>query len=349
MRLMFVYYFYEYAGSARNIYYYSQAAGALGHEVVIHGPPNIHSSFRFSRDMESADAVVFLFEWTTDLRFGDHLDLARFLTEVPRERRIVIDCDGAYNDPLCVESDYNHRNADASRMWIEICDSLSDKICQPTLHPLRPNVRPFLFYAYNAIEEMPLDLWGKGYGMVYVGHSKFRWRAMQRVLRAVEPIRPKIGRIGLIGDGWDTLPPWAARMDMEDAYYTDHNYLRQLGIETSPPIPFEEVIPWMGKAIFNPVIHRPLFEHLRLVNPRMFETFAASTIPVFGPGSEHVEEIYGQRARELMLGHEGPDKILDILARPERYIDIVKEIRCHLAEKHSHTARLKELIKIVDA
>src|SRR5207245_1600901 len=52
---------------------------------------------------------------------------------------------------------YNHRDAAASRRWIDVCDSLSDKICQPTLHPLRENVRTFLFYAYNPAWEVPLD------------------------------------------------------------------------------------------------------------------------------------------------------------------------------------------------
>ena len=84
-----------------------------------------------------------------------------------------------------------------------VCDSLSDKICQPTLHPLRPNVRPFLFYAYNPAWERPLDSRAKEYGMVYVGHSKFRWRPMKQVLRGVEPIRERVGH----RPGWPRLGP----------------------------------------------------------------------------------------------------------------------------------------------
>src|SRR5512135_2750829 len=179
MRLMFVYYVMDDACSAQDMHNYTRAAKALGHEVVVYGPTHAHSVFGLSRDLASADAVIFIFEWTTVLRYGDHLDLVRLVGRVPREQRFVIDCDGAYNDAISVGGDYNHREAAASRLWVDVCDSLSDKIYQPTLHPLRPNVRPFFFHAYDPAWERPLDSRAKEYGMVYVGHSKFRWRPMQ--------------------------------------------------------------------------------------------------------------------------------------------------------------------------
>ena len=141
MRLMFVYFIAEDAGSAQDVHNYFRVAQESGHEVVLYGWPNALPSFSFSRDVASADALIFLFEWTTQLRFGDQLDLSRLLGQVPRERRFVIDCDGAYNERIKVKADYNHRDVASSRRWIEVCDSLADKIYQPTLHPLRPNVR----------------------------------------------------------------------------------------------------------------------------------------------------------------------------------------------------------------
>src|SRR5919108_918441 len=266
MRLMFIYYLYGDAGSVQDIYNYAQVAKALGHEAVVYGPPSVHRSFSLSRDVGSADAVIFLFEWTMQLRYGDQLDLIRLIRRVPRERRVVIDCDGAYNDAITIGGDYNHRDGEGSRLWIEACDSLSDKICQPTLHPLRPNVRPFLFHAYDRAWERPLDLAAREYGMVYVGHSKFRWRPMERVLRAIEPFRERVGRIAPVGHGWDALPWWAVPMQIEDYYYTDQAYLRKLAVEFVPPVPFEQVIGWMSKGTFSPGIYRPLFSHLRLVS-----------------------------------------------------------------------------------
>jgi hypothetical protein len=196
---------------------------------------------------------------------------------------------------------------------------------------------------------MPLDFGAKEFGMVYVGHSKFRWVPMHRVLQAVEPVRAAVGRIGLVGHGWDSLPSWAVPMQIEDFYYTDPAYLRQLDIEIIPPIPVEQVIGWMSKGIFNPVIYRPLFDHLRLVTCRTFETPAASTVPLFGLDAEYVREIYGKCAAELLLPSDHPEeKILDIIRRPEYYAQIVTGIRRHLNDKHSYAMRLRELIKVVE-
>ncbi len=350
MRLIFVHYVYEDRGSAQDLHNYAQTAKALGHEVVVYGPSNTKSSFNYSRDIESADAVIFIFEWTTDLQQGDYLDFVRLVGKVPRERRVVIDCDGKYNDAISVEGDYNHPDPAASRLWIEICDSLSDKICQPTLHPLRGNVRPFFFHAYNPAWEVPLDFSGKEYGMFYVGNNWFRWRPMYWVLQFLEPMRAQVGRIGLTGYGWDSLPPWANPTIIEDAYYSDPTYLRKLDVEVRPPIHFDQVIDSMGKGIFSPIILRPLFDNLRLVTCRTFETPAANTIPLFSQGAAYVNEIYGEQAVELVLPDGQPqEKILDVVRRPEHYAMIVRGIRQHLAEKHSYAARLRELIEIVES
>jgi len=86
------------------------------------------------------------------------------------------------------------------------------------------------------------------------------------------------------------------------------------------------------------------------VTCRTFETPAANTIPLFGLDEAYVEEVYGERGLELMLGGERPhEKILDILSRPEHYGEIVMEIRRHLAERHSYAMRVQELIDIVES
>jgi hypothetical protein len=350
MRLMFVCWPFEDQGSSLVIQGYSEAAEALGHEVAVYGCAYDKIPLNYSLAIDSADAVVFLFEWTTRQYYGDQLDLVRLAGKVPRERRVIIDGDGNYNDVITVEDDINHADAAASQAWIEVCDSLSDKICQPTLHPLRPNVRPFLFYAYNPAWERPLDFSAKEFGMLYVGHSKFRWWAMQQVLRAIEPVREQIGRIALVGHGWDSLPWWATKMQIEDVYYTDKAYLHRLGLEVLRAVPFEQVINWMSKAIFNPILLRPTFSRLRLVTPRLFETPAASTIPLFVLDEAHVQEIYGTEALELRLPDKDPqEKILDLVRRPEYYTDTIIGIRQHLTEKHSHAARLQGLIEIIES
>ena len=348
MRLIFVHWVYEDRGSAQDLYNYREAARPLGHEVVIYGPPEL-SSFHYSLDVGDNDAVVFICEWTTGLQYGDQLDWLRLVAQVPRRRRVVIDCDGKYNDAISVTGDYNHSDAAASREWIAICDSLSDKICQATLHPLRPNVRPFLFHAYNPAWAVPLDLRDKRYGMFYVGNNWFRWRQLRRVLETVERVRAEVGPIGITGHGWDRPAPWTNDSISPDAYANDPDYLRRLDVAVMPPVRFDQVIASMGQGVFTPVIYRPLFEHLQLVTCRTFETPAANTIPLFGLDPDFVEETYGAHARDLVLSGAHPERLVrDVMRHPARYAEIVDEIRHELSEKHSYAARLEELVRIVE-
>ena len=355
MKLMFVYWAMEDQGSGLVIQGYTEAARTLGHEVSVYGrwipgKANPVIPLNYSVEIDSADAVVFIFEWTTQLKPGDHLDLARIVSKVPRNRRVILDGDGNYNNVIAVANDYNHTDAAASQRWTDACDSISDKICQPTLHPIRPNVIPFLFYAYNPSWERPLDFGHREFDMIYVGHSKFRWRPMTQVLKGIDPVRQQLGRIGLVGYGWDYPPHWANSMQLEQAYFVDARTLRKLRVEALSPVRFEYVIDWMSKARFNPVLLRPLFGKLRLVTPRLFETVAANTIPLFVLDALHVSEIYGEEALDLVLSEDNPqEKIMDIVQNPKRYSDVVEGIRKHLTEKHSHVARLRRLIEIIES
>jgi glycosyltransferase involved in cell wall biosynthesis len=356
MKLMFVYWAMEDQGSGLVIQGYTEAARALGHEVSVYGrwipgKNNPVIPLNYSVDIGAADAVVFIFEWTTRLQPGDQLDLARILSKAPRNRRVVFDGDGKYNHVITAGDDYNHANDSEARQWMETCDSISDKICQPTLRPLLPGVIPFLFYAYNRSWERPLhNSANKDFDMIYVGHSKFRWSPMMRVLKGVEPVRSELGRIGLLGYGWDSPPHWASSMQLKHAYFADSGMLEQLGVEFLSPVRFEYVIEAMSRAKFNPILLRSLFSRLSIVTPRIFETVAAGTIPLLVLEPEYVRKIYGESALELILPEEAPEeKILDMVNRPERYRELVMSIRAHLAEHHSHTARLRRLIEIIES
>jgi hypothetical protein len=345
MRVMFVCWLAVDGGSAQTIYNFSQAARELGHETVVYGHAN-GSPFTYSTEISPSDALVFIVESTTALEYGDNLDLTRLIAQVPRERRVVIDNDGRYNDAIRLGGDLNHPNAASSARWIEICDSLSDKIVQPTMHPLRENVRTFFFHGYNPEWERPLDFSNKEYGMCYVGNNWHRWHALQRVLKALEPVRSAVGRIAIIGDLWGS--PARLAWSPLDSFGSDPEYLRRLGVEVLPPVPFDRVIECMGLGVFTPVLVRPTFNHFRIVNPRLFETAAANAIPLFNLDAEYVAEIYGPDAVELVLGEDGSEQIVDILRRPSHYAEIVREMRRHLAERHSFATRVQELVDICE-
>jgi hypothetical protein len=350
MKLVFVYYAYENQGSQLDLQGYTRAAQELGHDVTVYGPPSTKIPLNYSQDLSGADAVVFVFEWRTGLQHGDRLTWLRLLNSVPRNRRVVIDCDGQYNDLINVHGDFNHRTDASSRSWIEFCDELSDKICQPTPRPLRPNVQPFLFHIYDPTWERPLDFTYREFGMVYVGHSKFRWHGMSQVLKAIEPVRDKVGRVALFGHGWSSLPDWAASMGIEDIYHIDSDLMQKLAVEPMDPIPFGQVIDTMSRGMFNPVVYRPLFEHLDFVTCRTFETPAAGTVPLFMLNERYVTDVFGAGARELLLtGAGGSAKIEDVFSRPRHYADVVKGIRADFAQRHSPQARLRDLIGIIES
>jgi hypothetical protein len=348
MRMMFVYWKVENAGSAQTIYNFASTARKFGHEVVLYAPEGAVSRFQCSLDIESADVAIFVLEWNIYLHNNEPLDLEGPIARMPRNRRIVIDNDGMYDDVIEIGGDCNHLDKAASRNRVDLYDSIADKICQPTLHPRPRNVRSFLFHGYNPAWEVPLDFRAKEFGMCYVGSNWFRWKALKRVLQAIEPIRDRVGRVGLVGHDWGQIPWWIEQPLRERAYMTDPEYLRSLDIEIMPAVPIEHVIGSMSKAVFNPVLARPLFNHLRLTHPRLFETLAANTIPLFNLGRDHVVEIYGEPAGELVFGENASEQILDVLGRPDYYAEIVREIREHLAVNHSFERRFQELIDIID-
>lgn len=351
MKIVFVYYAYENQGSSLDLQGYARTAREMGHEATVYGWPKPTIPLNYSIELAGADAVVFVFEWTTKLLQGDQLDWMRLVTSVPRNKRLIIDCDGRYNEKIVVHGDYNHKDSSESSTYIDFCDALADKIYQPTLSPVRSNVGTFFFHIYDPFWERPLDFSTKEFGIVYVGHSKFRWHGMEKVMRAVEPVRERVGRIGLYGFGWDKQPDWAATMDMEDVYEVDYAYMQKLGVETIPPIPSSEVINAISNATINPVVYRPLFERLGFVTCRTFEVPAAGTLPLFVLNKDYVKSIYGTAAAaELLLPEKDPHaKIDDMLARPDYYASIVQEVREEFKKSHSPKARLQQLFELIAA
>jgi hypothetical protein len=350
MRFVFVYWRIHNAGSAQTLFSYAEAAKQLGHEVVLYGPPDPAGRFNCELNVRPDDAVIFILEWN----LGDHrlmglseVNLARLLATVPRDRRIVLDNDGMYNDFTRVDGDYTHADEHASQKRIDFIESLSDRIYQPSYHPIRANVGTFIFHGYRPEWEVPLDFGNKEFGMFYVGSNWFRWRAMLKVLRTIEPIRDRIGRIGLLGHDWARMPEWVPSPLKEEAYFTDPKYLERLNVEILPAVPVEQVIPSMSRGTFNPVLVRPTFNHLRMMNPRLFETPAANTIPLFNLDHEYVCETYGEEAGRLVLGDDGAELILDVLRQPEHYAPIVTVMRRYLAEKHSFAVRVRDLVNIM--
>jgi len=352
------------ARSVNTLVKLMQAGQALGHEVALFGEqqsdvPGVPTSL----DVKKFDRAVFVIHETKD--FPDLPYLAQLIDSMPKNRRAVIDCGGRYNETLRIEHDFNHLEKLDSHQgweWVEGIEAVADKILQPTLTPLRPNVRPFLFHAfdpgsvarpYGSAAEAARAWSGadgsprKRYGVAYVGHNWMRWTQVRAFLEALRPIREELGPICLSGWRWDEREDWAIELGIQGVD-TDPALLKELGVETHWPLPFNEVIGFVGHARFGPVFQRPLFNHLGLVTNRAFETFCADTIPLLMQPDRLVEAVYGPAGRPLAPGDDVAGRLKDMMLRPEPYWEAVLKVRAHLAERHSFRRRFQELLAILE-
>ena len=363
MKLLIVSRYDRSARAINTIIKYVRAGKALGHEITLFTDPiGDMPDVPTSRDPEAFDYVMFVVYETPD--FPDLPYLAHLLDRVPRERRIIVDCTGRYNETIHVEHDFNHLEKMDNHMgweWIDGFASVAKTILQPTLAPVRADACGFLFHGFDpaAVEsrcdtaEQAANGWAgktaepKQYGMVYVGNNWQRWTQMRALLEAIEPIKQCVGPICLTGWAWDYRPEWAAELGVQ-GIDTDAAMLRQMGVELRGNISFDQVIPFVSQARFCPVVHRPLFNHLGLVTNRTFETFCSDTVPLLMLPEETIESIYGPAARLLAVGEDVTGHLQDILCRPEVYWDAILKTRAYLAEHHSFQQRFQELLTILD-
>jgi hypothetical protein len=332
------------------------AAGrALGHDVSVFGKPHPElPQLTYTTYLDGVDLALFIIQVTWDV--PDMPDLARLLDGVPRERRAVLDLWGRYNDTIRLEHDFNHLEKVDGHLgweWEEAFRAISDTILQPTLAPLRPDVRPLLFHGFDpgavvaphASAREAAAAWraaDKPYGVVYVGSNWQRWEQVRRFLKGYAPVRDRVGRACLIGWDWSERPGWAVDCGIM-GIDTDPAFLKSLDVDVYNGIPFHAVPAALGKGRFAPVFHRPLFRHLGFVTNRTFETFYADALPVLMLPPDFVTAIYGKAALALVPKGEVAEHLADALDRPEPYWDAVFETRAHLARHHSFQRRFEEL------
>jgi hypothetical protein len=363
MKLLFVSRYDRSARAINTITSYVRAGKELGHEVALFSDPiGDLPDIPTSRNPEAFDYVMFVVYETPD--FPDLPHLAHLLDRVPHERRIIVDCTGRYNQTIAVDDDFNHLEIMDNHMgweWVDGFAAVAKTILQPTLTPVRSDVQPFLFHAFDpAAVERPYESaeeaaqsWAgktapaKPYGMVYVGNNWQRWSQMRTLLKAIEPVRQRFGPVCLIGWAWDYRPDWAAELGIR-GIDTDTTFLQEMGVELRGNVSFDQAISTVSQARFCPVIHRPLFNHLGIVTNRTFETFCSDTIPLLMLPMDTVESIYGPAASVLAVSDDLIGQIQDIEHRPEVYWDAILKTRAHLAEHHSFRQRFEELWVILE-
>jgi hypothetical protein len=363
MKLLFVGELDPYSRAVNTITNYVRMGTALGHDVAIFGEQQEVPAVPYSLDARGFDYAIFVVYETQD--FPDLPYLAQLLDGMPKERRIIIDCCGRYNDTIRLDHDFNHlEKLDGHQgwEWVEGFQAVADEILQPTLAPLRDDVRPFLFHGYDPdavarpyqSAREAAQAWssngspdGKPYGLIYLGNNWQRWSQIRPFLEAIEPLRDQLGPVALAGWGWDERPAWAVELGLRGVD-VEPDLLQRLGVEARWGVPFDQVVDFVGQARFAPVFHRPLFNHLKLVTNRTFETFCADTIPLLMLPPDFVERLYGRDALALVPGDDVAGHLEDMMRRPEVYWEAVLSTRRHLTQRHSYRLRFDELLTILE-
>jgi hypothetical protein len=190
----------------------------------------------------------------------------------------------------------------------------------------------------------------KKFDILHVAHNWWRWREISKsLLPAIAPIRDHLGEICFLGSWWDAIPAGAVELNLETAFGLDCDLLRRMKIQVEPPVHYTKVVPVMSAARVNIMTQRPLFRRLKILTSKYFEIFSADTIPLVMLDPDHAAEVYGPAGRELALYGGIAERLLDAIERPEKYRQIVQQVRCHLAANHSYANRVQQLVTALRA
>ncbi len=355
MKLLLVTWVDPWVRSVSTVHKWVEAGRKLGHEVAVYGDPHPElPGLSFTTDLSSVDLALFIIQVPSD--FPDMPNLARLLDGVPRDRRMVVDLWGRFNDTIRVDHDFNHLeklDGHLGSEWEDAIGAVSDTILQPSLTPLRPGVRPFLFHGFDASSVVrnhasareAAAAWRgakQRYGVMYAGSNWHRWDQVRRFLEDYGPARNDVGPACLVGWDWGSRPDWAVQNGIM-GIDTDPALIAEFGVEVRHGVRFDEVAGLLGQARFVPVFHRPLFRHLGFVTNRTFETLYVDALPVLMLPRAFVEEVLGPAALALVPKGGVAAHLRDALGQPEPYWDAVLKTRAHLARHHSYAHRFQEL------
>src|SRR5690348_16386678 len=203
MKLLFTTELTRYARSTYTVAKYVEIGRALGHDIAIFGEKSADfPSLPYTLNVDKFDFVIFVVHIPSD--FPDLPYLAQLLDRMPKNRRVIIDCLGRYNETIRVEHDFNHlEKLDGHQgwEWVEGFQAVASRILQPTLKPLRRDVQSFLFHGFDpaaiarpyATAAEAAQAWAgngtsKPYALAYVGNNWQRWTQMRGLLEQIAPL-----------------------------------------------------------------------------------------------------------------------------------------------------------------
>ncbi len=364
MKILFVGSFDPWTRSVATVHRYVTLGKKLGHDVCIYGDPNPETP-QLPATLKTADADLIVFVVQVPQDIPGMPGLARMMDRFPRQKRVVLDLWGRYNETVRVDHDFNHLekfDGHPEWEWKQAMTALGSRILQPTLESRRDDVGAFLFHGFDldavdkpyASAKEAAEAWldpattARPYGVVYVGSNWQRWSQVRPFLESYRSSAERVGQVCLAGWDWSERPGWASQMGIAGVD-TDPELLADLRVEVRMGIRFERVNQLLGQGRFAPVIHRPLFKELGLVTNRTFETFQADCVPVLMLPHDFVEAVYGKSALRLVPGDDVGAHLVSLLDDPLGTWEAVLATRAHLAEHHSIARRFEQLEEFASA
>ena len=342
IRLLVVGEFAYNSGSSNVVAEYARAGPAAGFEVRIAAGFG-RSDARVKRALpQEADAA-----WATHALviyegrpFLDEAAIARLDRAVPHRRRVAVDCDGHCAPLVSVDGDDNAWPC-GQPAWREAFAAAGAVTLQPSIGEASPGTIRWPYFGMPPLA--PASNRRPRIAMQYVGNNWFRAAALLELFAAMRAVSPR-AHLQVRGRGWDgsTLP------GLEHGTYADPAALASLGVRVARPAPFGGVVAAMGRALLSPVLLRPVLSQLGLITPRMFETAAASTLPVYTAADARIGALYAGTDGALCLGtdlQEGLRRVLDDLPRCQA---VAAELRARLAAEYSYAGNLERLRAILD-
>ena len=292
-------------------------------------------------EKNSSDVDLFIFYFDSQNPFiGERgkSELEKIVRHVPRKKSLIIDADGKSNCLTKVEGDSSHINEREREEWLKVYDAISDRVFQPSLTPLNKNVKSFMFWGYDEPKDKEQNL----YDVIYLGSNWYRWDRMEEFMNNFKSLRHLFPRLAVVGSHWLTSDPYNPQANKHKPQFFEENNISIKEYVTK----FGEFTRIIGQARFSPILVRPILSKMKLITPRMLETFASGTIPIIPNHFDYAEELYGKQATELMLGDNPIDKLKHMAKNEKRYQIIAGTIRDRL-RKYSYGLRIEELISLI--
>ena len=320
--LIFVGDFQYNSGSSQTLLYYLEAAKDLGLKLAITGyiaDDKIANYLPFIPldEWPQNSLIIYIFESVLylDPEINPGL-LERYLAKTKDKRRIIIDTDVSYTPKPTNRSE---------KKWKNILEKFEAPILQPCVSKNnfdsgRIKIFPFFVFPKPFREKI-----NKTHNVVYVGNNWHRKREMENFVWQLGS-SGKVSSMAIYGKNWGR-------------FLVANNFCLSLR-DSVPP---NEVVKTMSTGVFNPVfISRSLLEK-KVYTPRMFETLAAQTIPLFPANFDYVTDVYGQV--EGLVFNSG--NLGEVIARIMRERKRVESFLVTLREKLYKSFSAQRLLKIL--